>query len=168
MDSSVPLLPQNQSSQSLHIQPGVLAQVGPGGTAGSAGGGAPNRPSFHWCPHLGLHNSSPHTSTQASLEPPLLGSLYASAAGMSPLGPLLATFLDQNPPVMVKHHSCLQGPPPPSFLLSFTSITITSEDPIDDLLGVTAPPGGSRLCCTFTFRRVVGSCFLFPALCVCV
>lgn len=29
MDSSVPLGPQNQSSQSLHIQPGVLAQVGP-------------------------------------------------------------------------------------------------------------------------------------------
>lgn len=28
--SSVPLVPQNPSSQSLHIQPGVLAQVGPG------------------------------------------------------------------------------------------------------------------------------------------
>lgn len=31
MDGSVPLVPQNQSSQSLHIQPGVLAQVGPDG-----------------------------------------------------------------------------------------------------------------------------------------
>lgn len=31
MDSSVPLVPQNQSSQSLHIQPGVLTQVGPDG-----------------------------------------------------------------------------------------------------------------------------------------
>lgn len=29
MDNSVPLVPQNQSSQSLHIQPGMLAQVGP-------------------------------------------------------------------------------------------------------------------------------------------
>lgn len=59
MDSSVPLLPQNQSSQSLHIQPGVLAQVEPGGTAGSegggGGGGASNRPvissvSTSWSP----------------------------------------------------------------------------------------------------------------------
>ncbi|KAF1390047.1 hypothetical protein PFLUV_G00054020 [Perca fluviatilis] len=33
MDNSVPLVPQNQSSQSLHIQPGVLAQQGwPAGT----------------------------------------------------------------------------------------------------------------------------------------
>lgn len=29
MDNSVPLVPQNQSSQSLHIQPGMLTQVGP-------------------------------------------------------------------------------------------------------------------------------------------
>ncbi|KAM3618795.1 uncharacterized protein V6R79_025061 [Siganus canaliculatus] len=32
MDSSVPLVPQNQSSQSLHIQPGMLAQGWPAGT----------------------------------------------------------------------------------------------------------------------------------------
>jgi len=28
MDNSVPLVPQNQSSQSLHIQPSMLTQVG--------------------------------------------------------------------------------------------------------------------------------------------
>ncbi|XP_041802160.1 homeodomain-interacting protein kinase 1 isoform X2 [Chelmon rostratus] len=44
MDNSVPLVPQNQSSQSLHIQPGMLAQ--------------------------------------ASLDPLLVSSLYASVAGM--------------------------------------------------------------------------------------
>ncbi|XP_033485179.2 homeodomain-interacting protein kinase 1 isoform X3 [Epinephelus lanceolatus] len=32
MDNSVPLVPQNQSSQSLHIQPGMLAQGWPAGT----------------------------------------------------------------------------------------------------------------------------------------
>ncbi|XP_026223775.1 homeodomain-interacting protein kinase 1 isoform X3 [Anabas testudineus] len=48
MDNSVPLVPQNQSSQSLHIQPGMLAQ--------------------------------------ASLDPLLVGSLFASVAGMPRLG----------------------------------------------------------------------------------
>ncbi|XP_076597212.1 homeodomain-interacting protein kinase 1 isoform X3 [Chaetodon auriga] len=68
MDNSVPLVPQNQSSQSLHIQPGVLAQ--------------------------------------ASLDPLLVSSLYASVAGMPRLdsvrlpvgcrGESLGGLLDQN------------------------------------------------------------------------
>ncbi|XP_035512063.1 homeodomain-interacting protein kinase 2 isoform X2 [Morone saxatilis] len=68
MDNSVPLVPQNQSSQSLHIQPGMLAQ--------------------------------------ASLDPLLVSSLYASVAGMPRLdsvrlpvgcgGESLSGLLDQN------------------------------------------------------------------------
>ncbi|XP_051280170.1 homeodomain-interacting protein kinase 1 isoform X7 [Dicentrarchus labrax] len=68
MDNSVPLVPQNQSSQSLHIQPGMLAQ--------------------------------------ASLDPLLVSSLYASVAGMPRLDSVrlpvgcgresLSGLLDQN------------------------------------------------------------------------
>ncbi|XP_041655503.1 homeodomain-interacting protein kinase 1 isoform X1 [Cheilinus undulatus] len=68
MDNSVPLVPQNQSSQSLHIQPGML--------------------------------------TQASLDPLLVSSLYASVAGLQSLdsvrlpvgcrGESLSGLLDQN------------------------------------------------------------------------
>lgn len=59
-------------------------------------------------------NTSPHTSSQASLDPLLVGSLYASVAGMPPVGSVrvpggcraasLGSLLDQNTSMLVKHH----------------------------------------------------------------
>ncbi|KAK1898615.1 Homeodomain-interacting protein kinase 1 [Dissostichus eleginoides] len=75
MDSSVPLGPQNQNSQSLHIQPGMLAQ--------------------------------------ASLDPLLVGSLYASLAELPSLGCRCASFaglLDQNASMLQMPGMALHNP----------------------------------------------------------
>ncbi|XP_068589591.1 homeodomain-interacting protein kinase 1 isoform X3 [Cebidichthys violaceus] len=74
MDNSVPLVPQNQSSQSLHIQPGMLAQQGwPAGTQQIL---IPS--TWQQMPGMAIHNPGQAVVPESPMGAPLPDSQQAS------------------------------------------------------------------------------------------
>ncbi|XP_019967066.1 homeodomain-interacting protein kinase 1 isoform X2 [Paralichthys olivaceus] len=74
MDNSVPLVPQNQSSQSLHIQPGMLAQQGwPAGTQQIL---IPS--TWQQVPGMAIHNPGQTVVPDSPMEAPVSDSQQAS------------------------------------------------------------------------------------------
>ncbi|KAM6928956.1 homeodomain-interacting protein kinase 1 [Lycodopsis pacificus] len=74
MDNSVPLVPQNQSSQSLHIQPGMLAQQGwPAGTQQIL---IPS--TWQQMPGVAIHNPGQAVVPESSMGAPMPDSQQAS------------------------------------------------------------------------------------------
>uniref|UniRef100_A0A7N6AUH3 non-specific serine/threonine protein kinase n=1 Tax=Anabas testudineus TaxID=64144 RepID=A0A7N6AUH3_ANATE len=85
MDNSVPLVPQNQSSQSLHIQPGMLAQQGwPAGTQQIL---IPS--TWQQMPGMAIHNPGQAVVPDSPMGAPLLyfanvdSSFFSSSTGTS-------------------------------------------------------------------------------------
>ncbi|XP_031701685.1 homeodomain-interacting protein kinase 1 isoform X2 [Anarrhichthys ocellatus] len=73
MDNSVPLVPQNQSSQSLHIQPGMLAQGWPAGTQQIL---IPS--TWQQMPGMAIHNPGQAVVPESSMGAPIPDSQQAS------------------------------------------------------------------------------------------
>ncbi|XP_062247174.1 homeodomain-interacting protein kinase 1 isoform X2 [Platichthys flesus] len=74
MDNSVPLVPQNQSSQSLHIQPGIMAQQGwPAGTQQIL---IPS--TWQTMPGMAIHNPGQTVVPDSPMEAPVSDSQQAS------------------------------------------------------------------------------------------
>ncbi|XP_019967067.1 homeodomain-interacting protein kinase 1 isoform X3 [Paralichthys olivaceus] len=73
MDNSVPLVPQNQSSQSLHIQPGMLAQGWPAGTQQIL---IPS--TWQQVPGMAIHNPGQTVVPDSPMEAPVSDSQQAS------------------------------------------------------------------------------------------
>ncbi|XP_068589590.1 homeodomain-interacting protein kinase 1 isoform X2 [Cebidichthys violaceus] len=73
MDNSVPLVPQNQSSQSLHIQPGMLAQGWPAGTQQIL---IPS--TWQQMPGMAIHNPGQAVVPESPMGAPLPDSQQAS------------------------------------------------------------------------------------------
>ncbi|XP_034447146.1 homeodomain-interacting protein kinase 1 isoform X3 [Hippoglossus hippoglossus] len=73
MDNSVPLVPQNQSSQSLHIQPSMLAQGWPAGTQQIL---IPS--TWQQMPGMAIHNPGQTVVPDSQMEAPVSDSQQAS------------------------------------------------------------------------------------------
>ncbi|KAA0706683.1 Homeodomain-interacting protein kinase 1 [Triplophysa tibetana] len=104
MDNTVPIVPQNQSTQPLHIQPSMLTQYYNDDDGGSLGESlSPSaQPAFCNPATLSLHPQFLHTSlcplpSQSASTPLTVASLRLPAAGLTALG---SRLLEQSPAML--------------------------------------------------------------------